>query len=156
MPKTMSRPPANNSCLILNPSSNAETSALAAATDPLTETLDRIMLKPSKSNIAVKPRGTGLGSHWRMTDGTSPLPGHRRCPRTGQLREPDGSPLSRMALRCRVFVVRLWAKSAYTNPSGICAWTARMATHAPPSDDMARVAALLRYRFSTLPGHRLR
>ena len=50
---------------------NAETSALAAATDPLTETLDRIMLKPSKSNIAVKLVALVWVPHWRMTDGTS-------------------------------------------------------------------------------------
>lgn len=76
---------------------NAETSALAAATDPLTETLDRIMLKPSKSNIAVKLVALVWVPHWRMTDGTSLLPGHSAAPAQGTERA-RWLPLSRMAL----------------------------------------------------------
>lgn len=47
----------------------AETAALAAATDPLTETLDRLIIKPSKSNIAVKLVALAWAPHWRTADG---------------------------------------------------------------------------------------
>ncbi len=50
---------------------NAETAALAAATDPLMETLDRLSLKPSKTNIAVKLVALVWAPHWRMADGTA-------------------------------------------------------------------------------------
>lgn len=47
----------------------AETAALAAATDPLTETLDSLIIKPSKSNIAVKLVALAWAPHWRTADG---------------------------------------------------------------------------------------
>ena len=50
---------------------NAETAALAAATDPLTEKLDRLSIKPSKTNIAVKLVALVWAPHWRMADGTA-------------------------------------------------------------------------------------
>lgn len=49
----------------------AETAALAAATDPLTETLDRLIIKPSKSNIAVKLVALAWAPHWRTADGSA-------------------------------------------------------------------------------------
>jgi hypothetical protein len=41
-----------------------ETDALAAATDPLTETLDTVSLKPTKANIAVKLVALAWTPHW--------------------------------------------------------------------------------------------
>lgn len=49
---------------------NAETAALAAATDPLAEKLDRLSIKPTKSNIAVKLVALAWVPHWRVPDGT--------------------------------------------------------------------------------------
>ncbi len=49
---------------------NAETSALAAATDPLTEKLDLLSLKPTKSNIVVKLVALAWAPQWRAADGT--------------------------------------------------------------------------------------
>jgi hypothetical protein len=42
-----------------------ETDALAAATDPLTEQLDTVSLKPTKSNIAVKLVGLAWTPNWQ-------------------------------------------------------------------------------------------
>ena len=44
---------------------------LAAATDPLTEKLETLSLKPSKSNIAIKLVALAWVPHWRAADGTS-------------------------------------------------------------------------------------
>lgn len=49
----------------------SESDALTAATDPLTERLDLISLKPSKSNIAVKLVALAWVPHWRSADGAS-------------------------------------------------------------------------------------
>jgi hypothetical protein len=49
----------------------AEADALAAATDPLTEKLETLSLKPSKSNIAIKLVALAWVPHWRAADGTS-------------------------------------------------------------------------------------
>ncbi len=49
----------------------AEADALAAATDPLTEQLDGVSIKPSKSNIAVKLVALAWVPNWRSPDGTS-------------------------------------------------------------------------------------
>jgi hypothetical protein len=43
----------------------AETGSLAAATDPLTEKLDTVSLKPTKANIAVKLVALAWTPHWR-------------------------------------------------------------------------------------------
>lgn len=42
-----------------------ETDALAAATDPLSEKLETISLKPTKANIAVKLVALAWTPHWR-------------------------------------------------------------------------------------------
>ncbi len=49
----------------------AEADALATATDPLTEKLETLSLKPSKSNIAIKLVALAWVPHWRAADGTS-------------------------------------------------------------------------------------
>ena len=49
----------------------AEADALAAATDPLTEKLETLSLKPSKSNISIKLVALAWVPHWRAADGTS-------------------------------------------------------------------------------------
>ncbi|HNI17421.1 MAG TPA: ATP-binding protein [Nitrospira sp.] len=49
----------------------SESDALMAATDPLTEKLDQISLKPTKSNIIVKLVGLAWVPAWRGADGTS-------------------------------------------------------------------------------------
>ena len=49
----------------------AEADALAAATDPLTEKLETLSLKPSKSNISIKLVALVWVPHWRAADGTS-------------------------------------------------------------------------------------
>ncbi len=49
----------------------SEADALAAATDPLTEKLETLSLKPSKSNIAIKLVALAWVPHWRAADGTS-------------------------------------------------------------------------------------
>lgn len=49
----------------------AETEALAAATDPLTEKLERLSVKPTKSNITVKLVALAWMSHWQDERGTS-------------------------------------------------------------------------------------
>lgn len=49
----------------------AESDALMAATDPLTETLDLMSLKPSKSNITVRLVALAWVPTWRAADGTS-------------------------------------------------------------------------------------
>jgi Sec-independent protein translocase protein TatA len=46
-----------------------ETDALAAATDPLHETLDTVSLKPTKANIAVKLVALAWTPHWRDSSG---------------------------------------------------------------------------------------
>jgi hypothetical protein len=46
-----------------------ETDALAAATDPLSETLDTVSLKPTKANIAVKLVALAWTPHWRDSSG---------------------------------------------------------------------------------------
>jgi hypothetical protein len=46
-----------------------ETDVLAAATDPLTETLDTVSLKPTKGNIAVKLVALAWAPHWRDSSG---------------------------------------------------------------------------------------
>ncbi|MEK7783983.1 MAG: ATP-binding protein, partial [Chloroflexota bacterium] len=46
-----------------------ETDALAAATDPLHETLDTVSLKPTKANIAVKLVALAWTPHWRDVKG---------------------------------------------------------------------------------------
>ncbi|HSL02397.1 MAG TPA: ATP-binding protein, partial [Nitrospiraceae bacterium] len=43
----------------------AETDAQAAATDPLTEQLDNVSLKPTKANIAVKLVGLAWTPNWQ-------------------------------------------------------------------------------------------
>jgi hypothetical protein len=43
----------------------AETDALATATDPLTEKLETISLKPTKANIAVKLVALAWTPHWQ-------------------------------------------------------------------------------------------
>ena len=48
----------------------SESEALAAATDPLHEKLDRISIKPTKANIAVKLVALAWTPHWRDTTGT--------------------------------------------------------------------------------------
>ena len=47
----------------------AESEALAAAIDPLHETFDRLVLKPTKSNITVKLVALVWTPHWRDTQG---------------------------------------------------------------------------------------
>ena len=42
-----------------------EADALAAATDPLTEQLDTVSLKPTKANIAVKLVGLAWTPNWQ-------------------------------------------------------------------------------------------
>jgi hypothetical protein len=49
----------------------SESDALMAATDPLTERLDLVSLKPSKSNIVVKLVALTWVPSWRAADGTS-------------------------------------------------------------------------------------
>ena len=49
----------------------AETEALSAATDPLTEKLERLSLKPTKSNIAVKLVALAWAPYWQDGSGTS-------------------------------------------------------------------------------------
>ncbi len=49
----------------------SESDALMAATDPLTERLDLVSLKPSKSNIVVKLVALTWVPNWRAADGTS-------------------------------------------------------------------------------------
>lgn len=49
----------------------SESDALMAATDPLTEKLDLIALKPSKSNIVVKLVALAWVPYWRAADGVS-------------------------------------------------------------------------------------
>ncbi|CBK40350.1 conserved protein of unknown function [Nitrospira defluvii] len=49
----------------------SEADALAVATDPLTEKLETLSLKPSKSNIAIKLVALAWVPHWRAADGTS-------------------------------------------------------------------------------------
>ncbi|MBS0169188.1 MAG: ATP-binding protein [Nitrospira sp.] len=49
---------------------NAETAALAAATDPLTEKLDLLTIRPGKSNITIKLVALTWAPHWRTVDGT--------------------------------------------------------------------------------------
>ncbi len=48
----------------------SESEALAAATDPLHEKFDRISIKPTKANIAVKLVALAWTPHWRDTTGT--------------------------------------------------------------------------------------
>ena len=48
----------------------AEADALAAATDPLTEKLETLSLKPSKSNISIKLVALAWVPHWRDESGT--------------------------------------------------------------------------------------
>lgn len=48
----------------------AETEALAAATDPLTEKLESLSVKPTKSNIVVKLVALAWVPHWLNGDGT--------------------------------------------------------------------------------------
>ena len=48
----------------------SESDALAAATDPLTERLESLSIKPGKSNIAVKLVVLAWTPHWRSADGT--------------------------------------------------------------------------------------
>ena len=51
----------------------AESDALAAASDPLQETLEPVTLKPAKANIAVKMVALAWTPHWRASNGsTSP------------------------------------------------------------------------------------
>jgi hypothetical protein len=49
----------------------AEADALAAATDPLSENLDVISLKPAKANIAVNLVTLAWVPHWRVADGST-------------------------------------------------------------------------------------
>ena len=49
----------------------AETESLAAATDPLTEKLETLSLKPTKANIAVKLVALAWTPHWQDTKGLS-------------------------------------------------------------------------------------
>ena len=48
----------------------SETEALAAASDPLSEKLDTLTLRPSKANIAVKLVTLAWTPHWRLSDGS--------------------------------------------------------------------------------------
>ena len=48
----------------------AETETLSAATDPLTEKLERWSLKPTKSNIAVKLVALAWAPYWQDGSGT--------------------------------------------------------------------------------------
>ena len=48
----------------------AETEALSAATDPLTEKLETLSLKPTKSNIAIKLVALAWAPHWQDGSGT--------------------------------------------------------------------------------------
>ena len=48
----------------------AEADALAAATDPLTEKLESLSLKPTKSNISIKLVALAWVPHWRDESGT--------------------------------------------------------------------------------------
>lgn len=48
----------------------AETESLAAATDPLTEALDRVSLKPTKANIVVRLVALAWTPYWRDGQGT--------------------------------------------------------------------------------------
>ena len=48
-----------------------ETDVLAAATDPLTEKLETLSLKPTKANIAVKLVTLAWAPHWRASDGST-------------------------------------------------------------------------------------
>lgn len=48
----------------------AETEALVAATDPLTEKLESLSVKPTKSNIVVKLVALAWAPHWLNGDGT--------------------------------------------------------------------------------------
>ena len=50
---------------------NAETSALATATDPLTETLETLSLKPAKSNITIKLVALAWVPYWQDESGAS-------------------------------------------------------------------------------------
>lgn len=47
-----------------------ETEALSAATDPLTEKFERLSLKPTKSNIAIKLVALAWAPHWQDGSGT--------------------------------------------------------------------------------------
>ena len=47
----------------------AETESLAAATDPLTEKLETLSLKPTKTNIAVKLVALAWTPHWQDAKG---------------------------------------------------------------------------------------
>ena len=49
----------------------AETESLAAATDPLTEKLEAVSLKPTKTNIAVKLIALAWMPNWQDTKGKS-------------------------------------------------------------------------------------
>jgi hypothetical protein len=49
----------------------AEADALVAATDPLTEKLEPLSLRPTKSNISIKLVALAWVPHWRAADGTS-------------------------------------------------------------------------------------
>ena len=49
----------------LNAQFQTETDALLAATDPLTEKLETVSLKPTKSNIAVKLVALAWTPHWQ-------------------------------------------------------------------------------------------
>ncbi|MEP7152220.1 MAG: ATP-binding protein, partial [Nitrospira sp.] len=48
----------------------AETEALSAATDPLTERFETLSLKPTKSNIAIKLVALAWAPHWQDGSGT--------------------------------------------------------------------------------------
>ncbi len=48
----------------------AETEALSAATDPLTEKFERLSLQPTKSNIAIKLVALAWAPHWQDGSGT--------------------------------------------------------------------------------------
>jgi len=48
----------------------AESDALAAASDPLQETLEPVTLKPAKANIAVKMVTLAWTPHWRASNGS--------------------------------------------------------------------------------------
>ena len=48
----------------------AESDALAAASDPLQETLEPVTLKPAKANIAVKMVALAWTPHWRASNGS--------------------------------------------------------------------------------------
>ncbi|MDE3052151.1 MAG: hypothetical protein KGJ48_19895, partial [Nitrospirota bacterium] len=49
----------------------AETAALAVATDPLTEKLEMVSLKPTKANIAVKLIALAWTPSWQDAKGLS-------------------------------------------------------------------------------------